>query len=191
MGNNSPAGITSLTEGPNGIITSGTQAGTACLNNLNCVSTAHTYTDNSARTSHITTKGIDWEGEYKGDGWRLDGQAGVSTSRNPMEQAVKEIFYGDGFDWSLSKGPQYTDPTTANNPAYWADNGWGGNLGKELYKAKDTYAQLDFSKDFDGFFNELEVARATPRTGKARRSTCSPARRRSPSIRSATAASAI
>ena len=154
---NSPGGITSLTEGPNGIITSGTQAGTACLNNLNCVSTAHTYTDNNARISTITTKGIDWQGEYKGDGWRLNGQVGVSTSRDPMEQAVKEIFYGGGFDWSLSKGPQYTDPTTANNPAYWADNGWGGNLGKELYKAKDTYGQLDFSKDFDGFLNELLI----------------------------------
>jgi len=154
---NNPAGITSLTEGPNGIITSGSQAGTACLNNLNCVSTAHTYTDNNARISHITNKGVDWQGEYKGDGWRLNGQVGVNTSRNPMEQAVKEIFYGGGFDWSLSKGPQFTDPSTANNPAYWADNGWGGNLGKELYKAKDAYGQLNFSKDFDGFFNQLEV----------------------------------
>lgn len=154
---NNAAGITSLTEGPNGIITSGTQAGTACQNNLNCVSTAHTFTDNSARVSHITTKGVDWQGEYKGDGWKLNGQAGVSTSRNPMEQAVKEIFYGGGFDWSLAKGPQYTDPTTANDPSYWADNGWGGNLGKEMYKARDVYGQLDFSKDFDGFFNQLEV----------------------------------
>ncbi|MGH8157499.1 MAG: TonB-dependent receptor [Rhodanobacter sp.] len=154
---NNPAGITSLTEGPNGIITSGTQAGTACQNNLNCVSTAHTYTDNNARTSHITTKGVDWQGLYKGNGWSLGAQAGVSVSRNPMEQAVKEIFYGGGFDWSLNKGPQYTDPTTANDPNYWADNGWGGNLGKELYKARDLYGQVDFSKDFDGFFNQLEI----------------------------------
>jgi iron complex outermembrane receptor protein len=154
---NSPAGITSLTEGPNGIITSGTQAGTACQNNLNCTSTAHTFTDNNARSSDITTKGIDLQAEYRGDGWRLDGQAGISTSRNPMEQAVKEIFYGGGFDWSLSKGPQFTDPSTANDPSYWADNGWGGNLGKELYKAKDTYGQLDFTKDFDGFLNSVAV----------------------------------
>ena len=74
-----------------------------------------------------------------------------------MEQAVKEIFYGGGFDSSLSKGPQYTDPTTAGNPGYWADNGWGGNLGKELDTSKDTHGQLDFSKDFDGVFNELLV----------------------------------
>jgi len=152
-----PAGITSLNEGPNGIITSGSQAGTPCQNSLNCTSTADTYADNNARRSEITTKGVDLSGEYKGDGWRLDGQAGVSTSRNPMQAGVKEIYYGGGFDWSISKGPQYTDPTTANDPTYWADNGWGGNLGKELYKAKDTYGQLDFTKDFDGFLNNIQA----------------------------------
>lgn len=152
-----PAGITSLNEGPNGIITSGSQAGTPCQNNLNCVSTADTYADNNARKSVITTKGVDLSGEYKGDGWRLDGQAGVSTSRNPMQAAVKEIYYGGGFNWSINQGPQYTDPTTANDPSYWADNGWGGNLGKELYKAKDTYGQLDFTKDFDGFLNNIQA----------------------------------
>ncbi|WP_019463910.1 TonB-dependent receptor [Dyella japonica] len=152
-----PAGITSLNEGPNGIITSGSQVGTPCQNNLNCVSTADTYADNNARKSVITTKGVDLSGEYKGDGWRLDGQAGVSTSRNPMQAAVKEIYYGGGFNWSINQGPQYTDPTTANDPSYWADNGWGGNLGKELYKAKDTYGQLDFTKDFDGFLNNIQA----------------------------------
>ncbi|WP_199098184.1 TonB-dependent receptor [Dyella sp. ASV21] len=153
----SPAGITSLTEGPNGIIVAGSQAGTPCQNNLNCTSTAQTFADNNARRSEITTKGVDLSGEYKGDGWRLNGQAGVSVSRNPMEAGVKEIFYGGGFDWSINKGPQYTDPTTANDPTYWADNGWGGNLGKELYKARDVYGQLDFTKDFDGFLNSVAV----------------------------------
>ncbi|MFZ0870717.1 MAG: TonB-dependent receptor [Rhodanobacter sp.] len=151
------AGITSLTEGPNGIITSGTQVGTPCLNSTNCVSTANTYTDNNARHSTVTTKGVDLQGIYTGDGWTLGGQAGISTSRNPQSAVVKEIFYGGGFDWSLANGAQYTDPLTANNPNYWADNGWGGNEETILYKAKDTYGQLDFTKDFDSFFNELLV----------------------------------
>ncbi len=153
----SPGGITSLTEGPNGIITSGTQAGTPCVNDLNCSSTAHTFTDNNARISHVTTKGADLQLDYKGDGWQLHGQGGVSDSRNPMQQAVKEIFYGGAFNWSLSQGPQFTDPASANNPNYWADNGWGGNLGKELYKARDAYGQLDFTKDFDSFLNSVQV----------------------------------
>ena len=153
-----PAGITSLTEGPNGIITGGTQVGTPCLNSTNCVSTANTYTDNYARASTVTTKGADWQGVYTGEGgWTLGGQVGVSTSRNPMESFIKEIFYGGGFDWSLNNGAQFTDPLSANNPNYWADNGWGGNEETILYKAKDTYGQLDFTKDFDGFFNELLV----------------------------------
>ncbi len=151
------AGITSLTEGPNGIITGGTQAGTACVNNLACNSTANTYTDNYARGSHVTTKGVDWQGIYKGDGWRLSSQLGVSASRNPMNSAVKEIFYGGGFNWNLSKGAQFTDPSEANNPNYWADNGWGGNYETILYKARDVYGQLDFTKDFDGFLNNIQA----------------------------------
>ncbi|MEW5306630.1 MAG: hypothetical protein WDW36_009084 [Sanguina aurantia] len=92
---NSPAGITSLTEGPNGIITSGTQAGTACLNNLNCTSTAHTYTDNNARISTITTKGIDWQGEYKGDGWRLNGQESSAAEHTGGAANSQHVPYRD------------------------------------------------------------------------------------------------
>ncbi len=149
------AGITSLTEGPNGIITSGTQVGTPCLNNTNCSSTANTYTDNYARTSNIETKGADWRTKFSGDSWSLSTQLGVSTSKNNLDSEVKEIFYGGGFDWSLSKGAQFTDPTTANDPNYWADNGWGGNEETILYKARDVYAQADFTKDLDGFLNQL------------------------------------
>lgn len=152
-----PAGITSLVEGPNGIIVAGSQAGAACYNNLACASTAHTFTDNYARQSMVSTKGIDWKARYNGDGWSLAGNAGVSTSKNPMTSFIKEIFYGGPFTWNINQGVQFTDPTTANNPNYWADNGWGGNEETILYKAKDTYGQVDFTKDFDGFFNELLV----------------------------------
>jgi iron complex outermembrane receptor protein len=154
---NQPAGITSLVEGPNGIIVGGTQVGTPCFNTTTCKSTAATFTDNYARGSTVTTKGVDWKATYFGDGWRLAGDFGVSSSRNPMTSYIKEIYYGGGFDWSLNNGAQFTDPSTANNPNYWADNGWGGNEETILYKARDTYGQLDFSKDFDGFVNELLV----------------------------------
>ena len=152
---NQPGGITSLTEGPNGIITGGTQVGTPCLNSTSCSSTSSTFSDNYARESMVTTKGADWKGKYSGDGWQLAGDVGISTSRNPMTSFIKEIYYGGPFSWNINQGAQFTDPSTANNPAYWADNGWGGNEETILYKAKDTYAQLDFSKDFDGFFNQI------------------------------------
>jgi iron complex outermembrane recepter protein len=155
---NSPAGITSLTQGPNGVIVAGTQVGTPCVNSpTGCTSTAHTFLDNYARQSMISTKGADLKAKYSGDGWRLAGDVGISTSSNPMTSFLKEIFYGGGYSWNTTNGAQFTNPSTADNPNYWADDGWGGNEETELYKAKDTYGQLDFSKDLDGFFNELEV----------------------------------
>ncbi|MEW9571697.1 TonB-dependent receptor [Rhodanobacter sp. Si-c] len=154
---NQPGGITSLTEGPNGIIVAGKQVGTPCYNTTTCNSSANTTMDNYARQSMVSTKGADWKGTYFGDGWRLGGDVGISTSSNPMTQFNKEIYYGGAFNWNINQGAQYTDPSTADNPAYWADNGWGGNEETILYKAKDSYGQLDFSKDFDGFFNELDV----------------------------------
>jgi len=152
-----PAGITSLKEGPNGIITSGTQVGTPCFSTTSCTSTADTYADTQARSSTVTTKGIDWRGVYKGDGWSLGGQLGVSNSKNDLTQAFKEIYYGGGFDWNLNKGFNFTDPSTANNPSYWADNNYGGNIGYKPYRSRDSYAQLDFTKDFDGFLNQILV----------------------------------
>lgn len=151
------AGISHLTEGPNGIVVAGSQVGTPCFNTTSCTSTAETFMDNDARKSFIRTKGADWRGTYKGDGWRLSGQLGVSTSDNTISQAFKELFYGGGFDWSINKGFNYTDPSTANNPLYWADNNFGGNIGYKPYKARDEYGQLDFTYDFNSFLNNIQV----------------------------------
>nr|WP_199047321.1 TonB-dependent receptor [Dyella sp. ASV24] len=151
------AGISSLTQGPNGIVTSGTQVGTACQNTTSCTSTAESFMDNDARKSFVRTKGADWRGTYKGDGWRISGQLGVSSSNNDISQAFKELFYGGGFNWNINNGFNYTNLATANDPSYWADNNFGGNIGYKPYKARDEYGQVDFTKDFDGFFNNLMV----------------------------------
>ncbi|HTC28522.1 TonB-dependent receptor [Dyella sp.] len=151
------AGITHLTANGNGVVTSGTQVGTPCFEATSCTSTADTFEDNDARASYIRTKGIDWRGTYYGDGWRLGGQVGVSTSNNVISQAFKEIYYGGGFNWSIPNGFNFTNLATANNPNYWADNDFGGNIGYKPYHARDSYAQIDFSKDFDGFVNEVLV----------------------------------
>lgn len=150
-------GISQLGPAKNGIIQSGTQVGTPCQNTTSCTSTASSYQDADARHAFIATRGADWRGKYYGDGWQLGGQIGVSTSRDNISQAFKEIFYGGGFDWNIAKGFNYTDQATANDPSYWADNNYGGNIGYKPYKAKDAYAQIDFSKDLDGFFNQLQV----------------------------------
>ncbi|MDR3447652.1 TonB-dependent receptor [Dyella sp.] len=141
-----------------GFITSGSVAGTACYHSFNCASPALTFEDNDARGSYVQTRGIDWRGTYRGDGWSLGGQAGVSTSRDNISQAFEEFFYGGGFNWNTAKGFNFTEPSQANNPGYWADTmGGGGSIAYKPYKSKDAYAQIDFTKQFDGFFNELLV----------------------------------
>ncbi|MHC1478638.1 TonB-dependent receptor [Frateuria aurantia] len=154
-----PNGITSLTEGANGIITGGSSSDVACKGDTAgaCATKAITLADNFARQSTVTTKGADWQNTFHGDGWALSTDVGVSTSSNPMTSALKELAYGGSYNWSLSKGIQFTDPSTANDPDYWADYGWGGNYATLMYKARDQFAQIDFDKSFDGFINQVSV----------------------------------
>ena len=154
-----PGGITTLGQGPNNIITSGSSVDTPCQADTAgaCARKAITLADNFARQSVIKTKGVDWQFKYHGDAWGLSGDLGVSTSHDPMTSVLKEIAYGGSYNWNLGKGFAFTDPSTADNPNYWADYGWGGNYATLNYGARDLYGQLDFSKDFDGFINQLLV----------------------------------
>ncbi|GFZ86568.1 TonB-dependent receptor [Dyella caseinilytica] len=143
--------ITSL--GPangNGVITSGTVGAPA-----GSTAPAESFEDNDARGSYIRTKGADWRGTYYGEGWRLSGQTGVSVSDDTISQAFEEFEYQGPFSWNTSRGFNFTDLAAANDPANWI--GTSSNIGYKPYKAKDQYNQLDFSKDFDGFVNELLV----------------------------------
>lgn len=153
-----PGGITSLSNVVNGIVTQGSSVNTGpmcTLPNGNCAQQAITLSDNFARGSEITTKGVDWRTKYSGDKWDISTQLGVSNSTNPISQVLKEIAYGGSFNWNLGQGFTFTDPSTANNPADWADYGWGGNHSLLPYAARDTYGQVDFSTNLDGFFNQL------------------------------------
>ncbi|HEU5399373.1 MAG TPA: TonB-dependent receptor [Gammaproteobacteria bacterium] len=158
----SPGGITSLSNVVDGIVTQG--ASTAAPGTVVKGDTAGsggtdaiTYSDNFARESEITTQGIDWRTKYSGYDWNVTTQAGVSDSTNPITQTLKEIAYEDSFSWNLGQGFTFTNPTTANDPTYWADHGWGGNHSLLPYAARDTYLQGDFTKDLDGVFNALRV----------------------------------
>lgn len=155
-----PNGITQLGGVVNGIVTQGTSVagpGTVCQNDTAgaCGQDALTLSDNFARGSEITTKGIDWYTKYTGDPWTISTRLGVSNSTNPISQVLKELAYEDSFSWDINQGFSFTNPATANNPNYWADYGWGGNHSLLPYAARDTYGQVDFSRDLDGFFNSL------------------------------------
>ncbi|GAA0717486.1 TonB-dependent receptor [Dokdonella soli] len=161
-----PQNITGLSSAVNGLVTSGHSCGNdtpTCpglpANGGN--GAVNTYIDNQVRTSTVTTKGLDLNGLYKGDGWRLGGAIGQSKADNKdNSQAFIEPYYNGGYTWNVNSGIKFDSPSAAANPANWHDGdtpggGWGGNYAKWPANAKDTYAQLDFSKDFDGFFNQL------------------------------------
>lgn len=149
------AGITSLTEGPGGVITSGHNCDPST--DATCPGAGGTVFDNQVRHSVVTTKGADLHGTLRGDKWQLSGQAGVSTSRTPSTQAFIEPVYFGGYTWDISKGFKFDDPTAAGNPANWAGAGWMGNYGEWPDRARDNYAQADFKLDFDGFLNDLQL----------------------------------
>lgn len=153
-----PGGITQLGNVVNGIVTEGSSVNTGpmcTLPNGNCAQQAITLSDNFARGSEITTEGVDWRTRTTFDQWAISTQLGISDSTNPISQVLKELAYGGSFNWNLNQGFSFTDPSTANNPADWADYGWGGNHSLLPYAARDTYGQVDFSRDLDGFFNDL------------------------------------
>ncbi|HLW74181.1 MAG TPA: TonB-dependent receptor [Gammaproteobacteria bacterium] len=167
-----PGGITSLGNVVNGIVTTGTSLadnkGTALPNGNTdgacigdtagaCAQKAITLSDNFARGSDIKTQGVDWRTKFSGYDWYITTQVGISDSTNDISQVLKEIAYGGSFSWNLNQGFSFLDPSTANNPQYWADYGWGGNHSLLPYSARDTYGQIDYTKDLDGFFNNIQV----------------------------------
>ncbi|MFC5741487.1 TonB-dependent receptor [Dyella tabacisoli] len=148
--------ITSLGGVSNGVVQSGHSCGS---DTVGCAGPVRTYIDNLVRQSTVVTKGLDLKGAYKGEGWSLTGQAGISKAadENNSQAFTEPTFYG-GYSWDINKGQTFDNSAAARNPKNWvADGNWLGNYGKIPAHAKDVYGQVDFSKDFDGPFNELLI----------------------------------
>ncbi len=145
-------GITGLTSNGNGLITGGHSCGN---NTPGCADNATTILDENVRKSVVTTKGLDLKGAYQGDRWSLSGQGGFSNAGNPDASAAlfSPRYYG-GYTWNVKDGLHFDDPAAARNPANWTlDN--NSYYTRTPSHARDVYGQLDFSKDFDGVFNQL------------------------------------
>ena len=157
------AGVDGLTPGPNGIVTGGHSCDPSTT--ATCPGLGAVIFDSNARTAEIKTKGIDLKVKYRGDGWTLGGQAGVSTSHDDLTQAFIEPVYFGGYTWDIRHGFNFDDPAAAENPANWSGYYFNGNYADIPYAARDNYTQLDFSLDLGGFFNELLLgARFTKHT---------------------------
>ncbi|HEY5802703.1 MAG TPA: TonB-dependent receptor [Lysobacter sp.] len=131
--------VDQLTEGANGIVTSG-HSGAG----------SNVFYDNNARVSEPTTKGLDLTFDYDGDGWGMSGQVGQSKADNELIQYFIEPAYRGGFSWDINKGITFDDPAAAREPANWRADGFFGNNGIFKTESEDNYGQLDFSKKFTG-----------------------------------------
>lgn len=146
-------GVTSFDPAHNGIITGGHSCDPHT--DSTCPGLGAVVFDNNARTATVNTRGYDWKATWHGDGWRLTGQTGVSTSHDDLTQAFIEPVYFGGYSWNINKGFQFDDPSKATNPANWAGYYFNGNYAEIPYGARDNYTQFDFTMDMGGFFNEL------------------------------------
>ncbi len=150
-------GISGLVQGPNGVIIAGSQCDPSTQPTCPAGAAGATVFDNNARRATITTKGIDLRAAYHGYGWKLSGQAGVSTSHDPITQAFIEPVYFGGFNWSIPQGVEFSNPAAAQNPANWAGYYFMGNYASLPYYARDNYAQADFRYDLNGFFKDFRL----------------------------------
>lgn len=148
--------ITSLSAGNNGIVYAGHSCG---VDDPGCPGPVNTYIDSQVRTSSVTTKGIDLQGKYRGQGWSLGAQAGYSKADNSSNaQYFIEPAYHGGYSWNINDGQSFDSPQAARDPANWSSyGGWFGNEGRIPSSARNAYGKIDFSKDFDGVFNQLLV----------------------------------
>ncbi|WP_369925456.1 TonB-dependent receptor [Xanthomonas sp. NCPPB 2632] len=156
-----PGNVTSFNQGPNGVVTGGHVCGN---DDPACPAIAQNTFDSNIRKSVVRTVAHDLKSTFHGDGWQLAGAAGYSKARNDnISQAVMEPVYAGGYTWDINKGFNFDSPAAARNPANWhmgdvpGLGGWPGNYGDYSAQSRDTYGQLDFSKYFDGFFNEVAV----------------------------------
>ena len=139
-----PDEVDQLTPGGNGIVTGGHSGPNSVV-----------FYDNNVRATEPTTKGLDLQGAYYGDSWKVSGQIGQSKSDNELKQWFIEPAFTGGFSWDINRGISFDDPGAARDPSNWRAEGFFGNHGIQTTETEDNYGQVDFSKEFDGVFNEL------------------------------------
>ncbi|MGH8082422.1 MAG: TonB-dependent receptor, partial [Lysobacter sp.] len=119
---------------------------------------ARVFYDANARVSEVETKGLDLRASYRGDGWRINGQVGQSKATNDnMRTYLLQSTYTGPYRWDISKGVFFDDVAGSRDPRNWGATDSIGNVNFFQIEAKDQYAQVDFSLNFNGFFNQLEV----------------------------------
>lgn len=116
------------------------------------------------REAEMNSDTYDFRGKYKGDGWDLSGNIGVSKADGGTKRQVfLEFLNWANYTVDLSGAPgtpgqlTYTTNVQGNPAAFVTDPGWSGNLVTKPTEDEEKYAQADFGMDLDGVINRVQV----------------------------------
>lgn len=116
------------------------------------------------REAEMNSDTFDFRGKYKGDGWDISGNAGVSKADGGTKRQVfLEFLNWANYTVDISGAPgnpgqlTYTTNVQGNPAAFATDPGWSGNLVTKPTKDEEKYAQADFGLDLDGVIKRVQV----------------------------------
>ncbi|USQ95509.1 TonB-dependent receptor [Caulobacter sp. RL271] len=116
------------------------------------------------REAELNSDTYHLKGQYKGDGWDLNGEIGKSTADGGTKRQVfLEFLNWANYTVDISGAPKspgsltYTTNVMGNPAAFATDPGWSGNLVSKPTSDEEKYAQIDLGKDFDGVIQRIQV----------------------------------
>lgn len=148
---NSLGALTGLTVA-NGVVKSATLAN------------ALSVLDVQYREAEMNSDTYDLRGKWKGEGWDLSANAGMSKADGGTKRQVfLEFLNWADYTVDLSQAPSnpgsvtYKTDVMGNPAAFATDPGWSGNLVSKPTTDEEKYAQVDFGLDLDGVIKRVEL----------------------------------
>ncbi|WP_374576849.1 TonB-dependent receptor [Phenylobacterium sp.] len=148
---NSLGALTGLTVA-NGVVKSATLAN------------ALSVLDVQYREAEMNSDTYDLRGKWKGEGWDLSANAGISKADGGTKRQVfLEFLNWADYTVDLSQAPSnpgsvtYKTDVMGNPAAFATDPGWSGNLVSKPTTDEEKYAQVDFGLDLDGVIKRVEL----------------------------------
>jgi iron complex outermembrane receptor protein len=148
---NSLGALTGLTVA-NGVVKSATLAN------------ALSVLDVQYREAEMNSDTYDLRGKWKGEGWDMSANAGISKADGGTKRQVfLEFLNWADYTVDLSQAPSnpgsvtYKTDVMGNPAAFATDPGWSGNLVSKPTTDEEKYAQVDFGLDLDGVIKRVEL----------------------------------
>lgn len=120
--------------------------------------------DVQSRKAEMNSDTYDFRGKWRGEGWDLSGNIGLSKADGGTKRQVfLEFLNWADYTVDISPAPHnpgqltYTTDVQGNPAAFTTDPGWSGNLVSKPTTDEEKYAQADFGMDFDGVIKRVQV----------------------------------